>query len=234
LAAVGRLIGSLSVTGVAFSFAREIVAVVGEHVFPILLIGALTSFILGMGMTATACYVFLAIVMAPALVSLGIDPMAAHLFVLYWAAVSYITPPVALASIVAAGIAGANPMQTAWASVKFGVVKFIIPFFFVYNPALLTHGTWPEILFVTVSNILGVLIIGSALEGYFIGIGNINHFALRVILFIGGMLIAFPEKLTTVIGVLIILASTVITIKQNRRVKSSGFGDLTAKESKIC
>ncbi len=230
LAAIGLLIGSLSVTGVAFSFSREIVDIVGNHTLPILCIGAITSFILGMGMTATACYVFLAIVMAPALVSLGMDPMAAHLFVLYWAAVSYITPPVALAAIVAAGVAGANPMQTAWSAVKFGAVKYIVPFFFVYNPALITHGTWTEIIFVTFINIAGVFIIGCALEGYFIGIGRIGYPVLRILLFISGMLIAFPNKLTTFIGMAMIIVLAVIV---NILRKSEKWSELMESTSEV-
>lgn len=226
LAAVGLLIGSLSVTGVAFSFSREIVNLVGNHVLPILCIGAVTSFILGMGMTATACYVFLAIVMAPALVSLGIDPMAAHLFVLYWAAVSYITPPVALASIVAAGVAGSDPMQTAWSSVKFGAVKYIVPFFFVYNPALITHGSWSEILFVTVAGVFGVFILGCALENYFIGVGKISQPVLRAVLFADGLLIAFPEKNTTIIGVAVMILIGFIVRYLNKKESCNLVKDL--------
>ena len=95
LAAAGLIIGGLSVTGVALAFSRELVGAVGDNLFLILLIGAFSSFVLGLGMTITACYIFLAIVMAPALVALGIDPLAAHLFVFYWGVLSEITPPVA-------------------------------------------------------------------------------------------------------------------------------------------
>lgn len=105
VAAVGLLVGALSATGIALAFSRELVAAVIANTFLILAAGALTSFVLGMGMTATACYIFLAIVMAPALVSLGIDPMGAYLFVLYWGTISYITPPVALAVYAASGLA---------------------------------------------------------------------------------------------------------------------------------
>src|SRR5699024_9810800 len=127
IAGVGLIVGGMSLTGVSLSLAGEIVAAVGDNVFLILIAGAITCFVLGMGMTVSAVYVFLAIVMAPTLVELGINPIAAHLFVIYWATVSYITPPVALASYSAAGIAEADPLRTSLSSMKLGSVKYFIP-----------------------------------------------------------------------------------------------------------
>src|SRR5699024_5628325 len=110
LAGVGLIVGGLSMTGVSLSLASELVALLDGNLILVLIAGAVTSFVLGMGMTVSAVYVFLAIVMAPALVQLGVNPIAGHLFVIYWATVSYITPPVALASFAAANIAKTPPM----------------------------------------------------------------------------------------------------------------------------
>jgi len=206
LGAAGLLIGGLSVTGVALSFSRELVAAVGNNTLLILIVGAITSFILGLGMTTTACYIFLAVVMVPALVALNIDEMGAHMFVFYWGALSDITPPTALCVAAACGLAGSNFMQTGWTAMRLGAVKYIVPFFFVYSPALLTHGTWPEIILFTAYAVIGITIIASALEGYLIGIGRLN-LVLRASLLVGGGLTAFPETVTTIIGLLIILAS---------------------------
>ncbi len=102
--------------------------------------GALTSFIFGMGMTVTACYIFLAIVLAPPLVKAGLDPLAVHLFVMYWGMVSYITPPVALATFAAAPLAGVSAMRIGLQSIRLGTAIYIVPFCFVLNPALLFKG----------------------------------------------------------------------------------------------
>ena len=118
IAGIGLIIGALSITGVANSFSRELVQYAGNNVLLLLITGAITSFILGMGMTASACYIFVAITVAPALISLGLDPMAVHLYVFYWGLVSFITPPVALAAIAAASIAKADAMAVGFKAIR--------------------------------------------------------------------------------------------------------------------
>jgi len=114
LCAIGAIIGALSLTGVAHSFSREIIDLAGGNMALLLIMGAITSFILGMGMTITACYVFLALILAPALVKGGLYPLAVHLFIMYWGMASYITPPVALSAFAGAGLAGSDPMKTGF------------------------------------------------------------------------------------------------------------------------
>jgi TRAP transporter 4TM/12TM fusion protein len=210
LAAAGLLIGGLCLPGIALSFSRELVVLAGDNILLILVVGAITSFILGLGMTTSACYIFLAIVMAPALVKLGIDPLAAHLFIFYWGALSDLTPPTALCVAAASGIAGCKFMPAAWKAMKLGAVKYFVPFFFVYSPALITRGSWWEILLHTLSAVIGITIVASALEGYLMKMGEIKSYILRGLLFIGGMLTAFPEAITTGIGVAIIISSLLI------------------------
>jgi len=204
LAAAGLIIGGLSVTGVALAFSSELVGAVGKNVFLILLTGAFSSFVLGLGMTITACYIFLAIVMVPALINLGIDPLAAHLFVFYWGVLSEITPPVALCVSAASGLAGSDFMKTGWTAMRLGAIKYIIPFFFAYNPALLTHGTWSEVLIATVFAIVGIFYLASALENYLWGVGSLK-WPQRILLIVGGLLTAFPEMVTTLIGLIIVI-----------------------------
>ncbi len=172
IAGVGLIVGGLSMTGVSLSLARELVAAVGENVVLILLAGAVTCFILGMGMTVSAVYVFLAIVMAPALTQLGVNPIAAHLFVIYWATVSYITPPVGLAAFAAANIAKTPPMATAWKATRLGAVKYLVPFAFVFNPALLGQGSGLDIALAIVTSVVGVIFLGCAFEGWMVGVGR--------------------------------------------------------------
>ena len=101
---------------------------------------AITSLILGLGLTTTACYIFLAILVGPALEKLGLNKMAVHMFIFYWGMLSSITPPVAIASFAAAGIAGAPAMKTGWESMWVGSIIYFIPFFFVVNPALVLQA----------------------------------------------------------------------------------------------
>jgi TRAP transporter 4TM/12TM fusion protein len=204
LAAAGLIVGGLSITGVALSFSRELVIVVGNNTMLILLIGAATSFILGLGMTTSACYIFLAIVMVPALVKLGIYIVGAHLFVFYWGALSELTPPVALCVAAASGIAGSDFMRTGLTAMRLGGVKYIVPFFFVYAPALLFHGTFWEILASTAFALGGIIVTASALEGYMVGMGELKSWVMRGILLGGGLLTAFPERVSTILGLLMI------------------------------
>ncbi|CAM3711814.1 TRAP transporter permease [Aeromicrobium ponti] len=205
IAGVGFIVGALSATGVSFSFSRELVAAAGDSMILILIGGALTSFILGMGMTVSAVYVFLAIIMAPALVAIGVDPVAAHLFVVYWATVSYITPPVALAAFAASGIAKANPMKTGFTAVRLGAVTFLVPFFFVYQPALIFRGEPLEIALSVVSAIIGVFLLSSSLEGYLIGFGRMQNLLVRLIVLVAGLCMLIPGILTDALGIALAL-----------------------------
>jgi TRAP transporter 4TM/12TM fusion protein len=205
LAAVGFLIGSLSVTGLAGTLSSDLVRAAGDSVLMLLVMGAIACFILGMGMTITAAYIFLAITMAPALIKQGLDPMAVHLFILYWASLSNVTPPVGLAVIAASGIAGARLMSAMMESVRFASVKYALPFFFVYAPVLVLQQfdafTFAKVL---ISALIGVSVLAYALQGYLPFAGTVRNtplgLAVRVALVVGAMLLVFPEIITTVIG----------------------------------
>lgn len=196
LAGVGMIVGALSVTGLAGTLANDLVFLAGNNVYVLLVMGALTSFIFGMGMTVTACYIFLAIVLAPPLVAAGFDPVAVHLFMLYWGMISFITPPVALASFVAAGLAGAPPMKVGLQSMRLGSIMYVLPFFFVLNPALILRGEPLQVLIVVVTAVIGILLIAAAFEGWLIGIGRLRQGALgalgRLLLAIGGAIMVAP------------------------------------------
>ncbi len=201
LGAIGLVIGALSMTGVAHSFSRELVGFAGGNIFLILIIGALTSFILGMGMTAAACYIFLAIVLAPALIASGLNPLAVHLFIMYWGLVSFITPPVALGAITAASIAQADPLKTGFQAMRLGAIIYFIPFFFVLNPALILQAQWREVIFPLLTATGGVFLISGALEGYGLVLGRLKFFQ-RVWVLIAGLMLAAPEWRTDLFGFL--------------------------------
>ena len=130
-------------TGVVSSLANDLLRIAGDNAFLLLVMCAFTSLVLGLGLTTTACYIFLAILVAPALEKLGLNKMAVHMFIFYWGMLSSITPPVAIASFAAAGIAGSPAMKTGWESMWVGSIIYFIPFFFVLNPALVLQGDSP-------------------------------------------------------------------------------------------
>lgn len=226
LSGVGMILGSLALTGVAAAFAREIVALAGGNLYIMLILGAFTSFILGMGMTITACYVFLALVLAPALEMIGLNQIAVHLYVMYWGMLSYITPPVALASFPAAVIAQSSPIKVALVAMKLGAVKYLIPLFFVLDPALVMQAEAGAILQAFASATLGVLLIGSVLEGYVIGIGKLELKTIHGLisgaaLFVGGFILGLPGSKMDALG-LGIAAAAILFIFLTRSVKKAG------------
>lgn len=209
LCAIGAIIGALSLTGVAHSFSTEIISLAKGNVALLLMLGAITSFILGMGMTITACYVFLALILAPALVKSGLYPLSVHLFIMYWGMASYITPPVALSAFAGAGLAGSDPMRTAFKAMQFGFVKYFIPFFFVLDPAILLHGPIGDIVLSFVLVCISVMSISYALEGYLPKIGLVPLW-LRVGVLLGGFCTGFPWYRLRITGIAIILVSLIL------------------------
>jgi len=205
LAAVGLLIGGLTVTGVIGTITSDLIRIAGGNVTALVLLTAVACFILGTGLTITASYIFLAIMVAPALVQQGMNPMAVHLFILYWAVLSEITPPVALSVVAAASIAGAPVMRSMMEAMRFGAVKYALPFFFVYNPVLVLQGGTPLLMLeVVMAALLGLALVAYALQGYLPWIGTLNNnplgYATRLLLIGAGLLLALPERLTTLAG----------------------------------
>jgi len=215
LAGVGLIVGSLSVTGVANSFARELVLFAHGNWILLLVLGAFVSFILGMGMTVTACYLFLAVVLVPALVKIGLDPMACHLFVLYWGTLSYITPPVALGIIAAATIAEAPPMRSGFLAMRLGIGSFIMPFLFVLNPSMILIGPWGEILLSTSTAILGSVLLANALGGY-LYFGGRLPVLLRIATFMSGFCLLYPRWQADVIGLLLLVVVYMVVWLMNK------------------
>jgi TRAP transporter 4TM/12TM fusion protein len=198
LTAVGMLVGALSMTGLSGTIANDFIRLAGGSVLLLLLMGALTSFVLGIGMTVTAAYIFLAVALAPALIQGGgMDPMAVHMFILYWGMLSFITPPVALGAFAAATVAGARPMETGLQAMRLGSVIYFIPFLFVLNPALIMQGPAWEIALVFCQAVVGIVLFASAMQGYLIGIGRLGHNLLtetlnRTLILIAGLCLALP------------------------------------------
>ncbi|MBL4906186.1 MAG: TRAP transporter fused permease subunit, partial [Sneathiella sp.] len=197
LVGVGLIVGALSITGMAGTLVNDLIFIAGGNILILLLMGAITSFVMGIGMTVTAAYIFLAIVLAPALIQGGLNPMAVHLFILYWGMVSFITPPVALGAFAAASIAGASPMKTGLEAMRLGSIIYFVPFFFVLDPAFILQGELSRTALVFVQAVGGVILIASALQGYLMGVGNLHRHAIlgwpiRGLILAGGLCLATP------------------------------------------
>ncbi len=196
LAAIGLIIGGLAVTGIAGTIANDLVYLAGENVLILLFMGALTSFILGIGMTVTAAYIFLAIVLVPALTNSGLDPLASHMFVMYWGMLSFITPPVALAAFAAASVANVSPMRAGLEAMRLGAIIYFVPFFFVFNPALLLQAGWLANLLAISTALVGVALVSAALQGYLLGAGDFGKgmaaLASRILVGLSGLTLALP------------------------------------------
>ena len=209
-ASIGLIVGSLSMTGIAHALSGEMVRLAHGNVIFLVMLGAVTSIILGMGMTITACYIFLAITLAPALISSGLNPMAVHLFIMYCGVLSYLTPPVCIGVYPAAALAGADSMKTALRALGLGIVSFIVPFFFVANPALILEGHPWEVIHTVVTAVIGVILLASAIEGYLIGMGDlffksrtrtVENALLRICVFASGVFMMIPVAKVTLVGI---------------------------------
>lgn len=162
----------------------------GGNLFVLLLLMAVASIILGMGMPTVSAYVILSILGVPALTDLGVNLIAAHMFVFYFGVLSGLTPPVAITAYTTAGIAGSNPNGTALYAMRIGFGGFFLPFIFVYNPQLLMQGgNTLEITLVTVSALISCFLLAASIEGYFIQLLSVIQ---RILLFVGAVGLVVP------------------------------------------
>ena len=203
-ACAGIIVGVISLTGVGARFSSVLLGLADTSQFMALFFAMCISILLGMGMPTTAAYAVAASVVAPGLVQLGIPQLTAHFFVFYFAVVSAITPPVALASYAAAGISGANPMETSVASFKIGISAFIVPFMFFYNGAILMDGTWIEVIRAAITAIFGVFLLSSGVQGWFAG-GRVAWF-MRVGLILAALFMISGGLITDALGIALTVA----------------------------
>jgi TRAP-type uncharacterized transport system fused permease subunit len=192
-AAAGMVVGILSLTGLGGKLSLALLTLAGGNVLPMLVVAMFVALLLGMGLPTTAAYAIMASTLAPALVQAGIPPLAAHLFLFYFACLSALTPPVALASFAAASLARAPMWETGWQSVRFALAGFIVPYMFVYGPSLLMQGHWYEILWSVVTGAVGTLCLGGAVVGYLLKPAT---WVERLLLFAAAVLLIKPGLLT--------------------------------------
>jgi TRAP transporter 4TM/12TM fusion protein len=196
----GIIVGVVALTGIGGRFSEMILGIAGVNQLLAMFFSALVALILGMGMPTTAAYAIAAAVLAPGLGKIGVEPLVAHMFIFYFAVISAITPPVALASFAAAGMCNADPWKTSWAALKMGLATFLVPFMFFFSPALLMQGEVAEIIQVTVTGAIGVWFLAGSTEGWF---GGKLAMPLRVVLFVAAIAVIIPETMSDIGGLIV-------------------------------
>ena len=166
--AIGILVGSIAITGAGTRFTSQLLAISGGNLMILLILTASAAFILGMGMTAVSVYILTVILLAPALIKAGVEPISAHMFLFYFGCLSFITPPVCVGAYIAAGISGGDPWITGFRAVRLGFAAFLVPWAFVFNPGILMIGSPLEIISTFFLVVLGAITIGVAFERHFL------------------------------------------------------------------
>lgn len=210
-AAAGLIIAGIMSTGLGGKLTSIVLGLTEGLLFPSLILVMLICIILGMGMPVAAAYILTAMLAAPALIELGVEPIAAHLFIVYFSIFSAITPPVAVAAYAAAGIANANPNQVGVEAVKLGMVGFIVPFLFVLDPVLLMKGSIWEIVVSSVTAVVGVFALSAGTIGWLRIRTNIVE---RLLLIVAGCLALYPDILLSGIGMIIVILVYVLQHKR--------------------
>jgi TRAP transporter 4TM/12TM fusion protein len=226
-AASGIVIGVLNVTGLSFNLTYALVQIGGGNTFVLLALAAVVCIILGMGLPTLGVYVLLAALVAPALIQVGIEPIGAHLYVLYFGMMSMITPPIALAAFAAATIAQSPAMATGFAAMRFGWSAYVIPVLFVFSPTLIMIGEPFDIVVAVITAVIGVWLVSAALAGYFAEVLTppsrvlFGAFGLLALVPAGAFVGAFWSDLVGVTGGIAVMALNVIN-----RSKTPGVGEV--------
>jgi len=201
-ACAGVIIGVINLTGLGLKFTSLVLSIAGNSLIPALIFTMFAGIVLGMGLPTTAAYIVQAALLIPALIKLGVPVIAAHMFVFYFAIISAITPPVAMAVYAAAGISGSNLWRTGLEAMRIGATGFIIPFMFVYGPSLLMIGSTTTIVTTIISSCIGVVALSAGLMGWFLKEATWLE---RVLLVAGALLLIKPGLYTDAIGLVLLI-----------------------------
>jgi TRAP transporter 4TM/12TM fusion protein len=202
-ACAGIVIGSTTITGLGITFTQFVVAL-SQNMLPLaLLLTAIAGIVLGLGLPTTPSYIVMVALLVPALIKLGTVTPAAHMFAFYFAILSAITPPVALAVFAAATLAKANMWDAGWAAMRVGAAGYIVPFMFVYEPALLMIGPWYVTVLAFASAVIGVMTLAASLHGYLFAALSMWQ---RMLLFVAAILLIAPELISSIVGLALLAA----------------------------
>ncbi len=200
-ACAGIVIGVIALTGAGLQFTSMVLAAARDSLVPALVLTMIAGIVLGMGMPTTPAYIVQAALLIPALIKLGVVPIAAHMFVFYFAIISAITPPVAMAVYAAAGVGKTPLWATGIAAMRLGATGFIVPFMFVYGPSMLFIGSWVEILTTVLFSSIGVVCLAASLHGWLWGPARIWQ---RLVLFVAAINLIVPGYVTDLVGMVLL------------------------------
>ncbi|MDT3680933.1 MAG: TRAP transporter permease [Truepera sp.] len=220
-ALAGVVVGIINLTGIGLRFSSAVIALGSDQLLLTLILMMIASILIGMGLPTTPAYLIMAVLGAPALVKLGIAPIAAHMFVFYFGCLSMITPPVALANFAAASIVNANFWRTSGYAMMLGLPGFLVPYMFVYDPSLVGLGTLWQIVTVGTTGLLGAVSVGAGLSGWLLTRTNIFE---RVLLAVGGFALIHPGHLTNLAGFGLLGLVVALQLLKMRRIRSQQTG----------
>ena len=224
-ATAGVIVGVIALTGVGQRFSSMLLGVADTNILLALIFAMLISIILGMGMPTTAAYAVAASVVAPGLISIGIPLLTAHMFVFYFAVMSAITPPVALAAYAAAGVAGTDPFKTGITAFKLGIAAFIVPFMFYYSPQLMMEGSGLNIAWSFVTASVGIYLLAACVQGWFAK--KSTGIIVRILLVAGSLCLINAGLIMDTIAVGIVVTA----ILYQKFIQKDSDGNLESKES---
>ena len=201
-ATAGIVVGCIYTSGLGVRFTNIVIRIAGGKLLLSLVLAAIVAIILGMGMPSVGVYITLLITVIPALIKLGVEPIAAHMFAFYFGVISVITPPVALAAFAAASISGAPPMRTGFKAFQFGIASYIIPFMFVYKPSILMIGSPVEILWVSITTSIAVIFLAGGTVGWLIRKASIIE---RIVMIGAALCLIFPNLEADILGLFLMV-----------------------------
>ena len=222
IAASGIILGIINLTGIGLRLSSILVQLAGGEVFLLLVMTMIACLVLGMGLPVTASYMIPALMVGPAFTELGIPPLAGHLFILYFGVISNITPPFALAAYAGAGIAGSDPVRTGFLAFRLGIPGFILPYMFVYSPALIMEGPWLDVALAVVTAVIGVAFLTGALTGYLLVHARPWE---RALLLGAALVLIKPGVISDLVGLavaVVVLRAQLARLRQRETVVAAG------------
>ena len=216
-AAAGVVVGGLAFSGLGGKFTSLLLGLTGQHLLPVLLLTMVICIILGMGMPVPSAYILTAVLIGPALLSLGLPTLPAHLFIVYYAVMSAITPPVAVAAYAVAGLSGGGPNQIGFKAMRLAVIAFLVPLIFIYRPELLLVGTVPQVALAVITAATGVISLAAGLEGWLLTRTAPWE---RLLLVSAGVCLIVPDVVTDGVG----LGITLLVVFCQKRTLQSARG----------
>jgi TRAP transporter 4TM/12TM fusion protein len=215
-ASAGIVIGVVSLTGIGLTLGNNLVNLAGGNIILMLILTMLVSMVMGMGVPTTVVYILMATITAPPLVALGFEPLAAHMFVFYFALLASVTPPVAIAAYAGAGLAEASPSKTGWQAFRLAIAGFIIPYMFIFSPELLFINADISIIIPLATGLIGIVSLGAFFEGYLMR--RLKNYE-RLILLVAALCLIVPETISDIVGLALFLVVVLLARKTASREK---------------